>query len=168
LPNYVLREDTLEHFMQWINDWYMVGQDLDKYNHWQKHLNLKVISPFYMNGLNDFLLSLPYEYCDCLGFARHVYREAIGDLLPPKIMSSIRGGMNADINWYNKNINQFKDLYKKYILPEERLINRYIKSDDIQNLFKNNFNKITSKNYKNFFRCYNLINLAVWLEINND
>ncbi len=146
----------------------MQGHELDRYVYWGKALGIKVVSPFFMNGFDDFLLSLPYEYCDCMGFARHVYREAIGNFLPREIMIRERGGLNADIIWYKENIKQFNSLYNMYILSKDHKIYKYLDYDIVQNLFRYNSDKIDGAHYQTFFKCFNLINLSIWLEINND
>ncbi len=167
LPEYPLREDNLEHFLQWSQDWLMQGHELDRYAYWGEALGINVISPFFMNGFDDFLLSLPYEYCDCMGFPRHVYREAIGPLLPKEVMCRERGGLNAPIDWHVKNYIHHNYLYNRYILPKGNKIYDYLDYNKVKLLFNYDPNSITGISYDTFFRCFNLVNLSVWLETNH-
>lgn len=167
LPEYKLREDNLEHFLQWSEDWLMQGHELDRYEIWGKFLGINVISPFFMNGFDDFLLSLPYEYCDCMGCPRHVYREAIGNLLPKEVMSRERGGLNSPIEWHIKEKQQHMKLKKKYIDNKNSKIYNYLNYNEVQEIFNYRFDDIKDKDYRKFFKSFNLINLSIWLELNH-
>lgn len=166
LPEYPLEVDNLEHFLQWSQDWLMQGHELDRYEYWGNALGVKVISPFFMNGFDKFLLSLPYEYCDCMGYPRHVYREAIGDYLPEEIMYRERGGLNTTIDWHIENFDQHQYLFDRYIKSKNNRIYEFLDYDKVVALFNFQVDDIKSKDYQEFHKLFNLVNLSIWLDIN--
>ena len=147
-----LKNDTLEDFLIATFEWGYKTVYEYRTKVLASHFNMTHASPLINDPeMVDFCLSLPIEMKYCLGNESHILKESI--LFP----ENIKEHMAQRIYPY---------IYKTIKPGMQILINKYLR-DKNRKLFNHLDYDIVQKHLGNYVKAWNLLSLAVWMEIHD-
>ena len=147
-----LREDKLNHIIRFAFDWGYNNVYKRRTKVFGDRFNLNIYSPFYNNKkFVDFCLSLPMEMKYCLGRGKHILKESVP--VSDEVKDKIIPKLSDHIYKYIKN--DFNILLKKYLNNKNNILFKYLPFEVVQ------------KHLDNYMHSWQLLNLAIWLEIHD-
>lgn len=170
-----LRKDNILHYNKFFEDWYTNRGIFKREDGLSDKYKVKVFAPFRNKKIKDFCLNLPIEMSSCIGCKRFIYKEAIGNLVPVEYVTRSPCGCYPNGIWLVKVRKEFNSIIDEFLgspdmsiysyLPYkivQRFINEYKNIPD--NIILKYTHSLSSIEIRKMFR---LINLSIWLEIQN-
>ncbi len=149
-PDISLFEDTPEDYLMALFEWGYRTVYLFRTRVLAEHFGFRTFSPF-INDPNvvHFCLSLPIEMKYCMGYSKHILKEAVEVPKETRMMTTPR--LFPAI--YNKIKPEMDEMVIKYLKDRDRLIFSYLNYDAVQ------------KHLNQYIKVWNLLSLAIWLEV---
>jgi len=148
-PKIQLQEETFDDFMAFIEDWTKLTRKIFY------HFRGRAESPFMMQNAVDLFKRLPIE----LKTNKQIIRE-VGKRNLPEFINTRR----KDTRVY-KEFNPTYAAYRKVEL--ENLKKKYLMNPEMK-IFDHLPYEVVRKHLKDFRRCWNFLNLAIWYEVHHD
>jgi len=148
-PVIKLNEETFDDFMAFVEDWTQITRKI-----FYKFRG-KVESPYLMDNTRKFFKQLPIH----LKTNKTIIREVAKRVLPEFITSR-----RKDTKVYKK----FNPTYAAYRQVElDNLRKKYLMNPEMK-IFDHLPYEVVRKYIKDFRRCWNFLNLAIWFEVHNE
>lgn len=147
-PTIQLVEETFDDFMAFVEDWTKLTRKIFY------HFRGKCESPYLMENARDYFKRLPIH----LKTDKTIIREVAKRNLPEFISTR-----KKDTKVYKK----FNPKYAAYRQVElDNLKNKYLMNPEMK-IFDHLPYEVVRKYLKDFRRCWNLLNLAIWFEVHD-